>query len=465
MVRSAGLLAACLLFGCFLAACSVGPRYARPSTPSAGGWSEVQAPGDVDASWWRSFGDPQLSALLDEATASAPDLRVADARLAEARAMRDLARGGALPEGGASAAYSRDRVSANGEIPIGRIPGFSREFSLFDGGFDASWEVDLWGRHRRQIEAAEARLSAAQEARRGVLIRLRAEIARDYLDLRAAQADAAAAREAATAQRKLAELALDRMRRGEASRADAERAEAAARAAAADPPVLDADARDAALAIAALLGRPPEEMTPALLTPRTLPDPPAVLAPGLRSDILRRRPDVSQAERDLAAATADVGVATADLFPRLTLAGAIGQQSQSISDIALAGSSRFHVGPTLTWPILQRGSIRAQIRAAGARADAAAAAYESAVFGALADSESALGRFGRATSAAGEAQAALAAAQAARVLAEARYAAGEDDLGGLLNAQLAELQARRSFTRARLAELIAAVSAYKSLGL
>ena len=451
--------------GLLVGACAVGPRYVPPHPAVSETWLAAPAAGAVDLAWWTGFRDPQLTALIEAAVAGSPDIRIADARLAEARANRDVVRGGAGPQGGAAAAYSRNRLSEKGQLPISRIPGVSPEVSLFDAGFDASWEVDLWGRNRRAIAAAGDRVQAAEASRRDTLLRLRAEVARQYFQLRAAQADLDSARADALAQRREADLVAARFQGGEASRFDLDRAEAQARATAAAIPGLEGDERAAAYALARLAGRPPEALATQLLVHAPIPAAPDLLAAGLRSDILRRRPDIVQAERTLAAATADVDVATADLFPRLMLSGALGQQSQSLGDIALAASNRFSAGPTVRWPILQRGAIRAQIRAAGARADAASATYEGAVFAALTDSETALDRFARAGAALTEAAAADAAARDALALARQRYEAGEDDLLALLTAESAADAARRRLTDSRLARSVSAVAAYKALGL
>jgi NodT family efflux transporter outer membrane factor (OMF) lipoprotein len=448
-----------------LAACAVGPHYVAPRTVVAPDWIEPQAGLPADGRWWLGFEDPELTRLIEAATAGSPDLRAAEARLAEARASHAAARGGALPQGEATASYSHDRVSENGEIPIGHIPGFRPEFDLFDGGFDASWEVDLWGRQRRTIQAAAAREQAAEAARRDTLVQLRAEVARTYFQLRAAQQNLAAARADAEAQRRDADLVTRRFAGGEASRFDLTRAEAQARATEASLPDLEGDVREAAFTLARLIGRPPEAEAAALLKPGLIPAAPAALGVGLRSDILRRRPDIVEAERNLAAATADAGVAVAALFPRLTLSGAISQQSQTISALTLAGSNTFQVGPSLSWPILQQGTLRANVRAANARTDQAAAAYESAVFAALADSETALNRFARAGETERQAAAALNAAREGLDLAEQRYQAGEDDLLPVLTAQSSAAQARRKLNDARQARATSAVSVYKALGL
>lgn len=449
-----------------LAGCTVGPDYQRPApTPaSEAPWVEPGVPGAVDLAWWDGFGDPQLSALVNRAFAGAPDLKEAEARLAEARANRDAVAGGRLPSLQATGSATENRLSENGQLPIGNIPGVDRQFRLFDLGFDASWELDFWGRRTRQIEAANARADAALFAQRDVMLTLIGEVARSYFDLRGAQADAASAQALAAADTELARLTRLRVAAGESSQLELERAESTARASAAAVPDAEARAAAAAYRIATLVGASPEDVAPGLRTPAPLPASPDRILVGVRSELLERRPDIRRAERELAAATADIGVATADLFPRFSLFGSIGQQARTPGDLFSGDSTRLQIGPSFSWPIFSGGTIRAQIRAADARAQGAAARYEKAVLGALGDSEAAINRFLNARTAETEASAALARERAAYALAEKRQARGEDDRLALLRAREALLAAERRTDQARAAKGQAAVALYKSLG-
>ncbi|MBC9032482.1 efflux transporter outer membrane subunit [Sphingomonas sp. JC676] len=455
-----------LLLGTAVAGCTVGPDYKRPETPAAstGGWLEPGTPGQVDLAWWDSFGDAQLSALVKQAVANAPDLKEAQARLAEARANRDAVVGGRLPTLSASGSATENRISRNGQLPIGQIPGVDREFRLFDLGFDASWEIDIWGRRTRQTQAANARVEVAEYGQRDVMLTLIAELARSYFDLRAAQADAATAEATAAADADLAHLTHLRLDAGEASTLDAERADATARASVSTVPNARAQAAAAAYRIAALLGAAPEEVVPGLTTTAPLPASPDAILVGVRSELLERRPDIRQAERELAAATADVGVATADLFPRFSLIGGIGQQARTPGDIFAGDSTRFQIGPSFSWPIFSGGTIRAQIRAADARAQGAAARYEKAVTGALSDSESAINRFLNARTSEADATASLDRERAAFALADRRAASGEDDRLTLLRARESLLAAQHRADQARAAKGQAAVALFKALG-
>jgi len=453
-----------LLLVAALAGCTVGPNYHRPEVKAAPDWLEKGTPGPVDLMWWNRFGDPQLTALVNRALASSPDLAEARARLAEARANREAVQGGRLPAVTARGSGTENVVSENGQIPVAKIPAFPRSFSLFDLGFDASWELDFWGRRTRQVEGAAAREEGALFAQRDVMLALIAEVARSYVDLRAAQADAAALEATAAADTELARLGALRLRAGEISQLDQDRIAATARASAAAIPDAKARAAAAAYRIAALVGAPPEEIAPALLARAPLPSAPDTILVGIRSELLTRRPDVGRAERELAAATADIGVAKADLFPRFSLLGSLGQQAQNPADLPSTRSTRLQIGPSFSWPIFSGGTIRAQIRAADARAQAAAARYEKAVLGALADSEAAINRFLNARDALAEADASYTSEQAAFTLAERRARAGEDDRLALVRARQSLVAAGRRRDQAAAAQAQAAVALYKSLG-
>ncbi len=450
-----------------LAGCTVGPDYERPAVAGAApgsAWVEPADDGAVKAAWWHQLGDARLTALVERAFADGPDMAEAQARLAEARATRDIARGGALPTARTTGSATENRLSENGQFPVNNIPGFARDFGLFDLGFDASWEIDLWGRDRRQVEAAGARLEAAEAGRREAMVMLAAEIARNYLDLRAAQADGAALEAVAAADAELARLTVLRHAAGEASLIDRDSAEAVARSSQAALAEPRTRASAAAYRIAMLVGSPPEAIVPELRAPAPIPAAPDTILVGVRSDLLERRPDVRRAERMLAAATADVGVATADLFPRFSLFGGIGRQARNVGDLDESGSTRFQIGPSFSWPIFAGGSVRAQIRAADARADAAAAIYEKAVLGALSDSEAAINRFLNARAALVEAEAALAAQQRAFALAGERARSGEDDRLALMRAERGLRTAERGAIAARRAKGEAAVALFKALG-
>ena len=448
-----------------LAGCTVGPDYKKPpEVAMAVNWSESASTAPVDPAWWRRLGDPVLTDLLAAAAAHNLDLVVAEAQIREARANRDAAVGGLFPQLNASASAARNELSANGEIPVRSIPNFARTFNLFDAGFDASWEIDFWGGNRRSLEAANARSAAALEAARSLKLEIIAEVAHTYIDLRSAQARLASAQVDARARTDTAALVELRYKAGDASAFDQARAESQARTVVSELAGLQSDARAAAYSLALLTGRPPEALIALADQSAAWPTTPPGIGAGLRSELLRRRPDVRQAERDLAASTADIGVATADLFPKISLIGAIGVQAQHTGDLTSELSQRYQYGPSLSWPIFSAGRIRAQIRAADARADEAAARYEKAVLSALSDSETALNRYAAATSQLADLDAARAASAKALELARQRYHAGEDDLLNLLDAQSDYSLTDQASVAARATQLTDLVSLYKALG-
>ncbi|MBU1376198.1 MAG: efflux transporter outer membrane subunit [Alphaproteobacteria bacterium] len=449
-----------------LGGCAVGPDYRTPPVGpgEAQAWLTPVDTGEVDEAWWRALDDPLLAELVTAAVSGNKDLDEASARLREVRANRDAVRGRGGPQVGVTGGATQNRLSANGQLPVDSIPGFDPQFPIYDAGFDASWELDLWGATRRAVEAADARVGVVAEARRGVILQIIAETVRAYIDLRTAQSLRASTLADARAQEAVAGLVAERLRVGAASRLDLVRAQTQARATAAAIPGFDSDADAAAFRLALLVGQPPEALYARLRTPQNLPSTPVHVGVGLRSDLLLRRPDIRQAERDLAALTADIGVAKADLFPRITLLGSLSQQARASGDLFSNDSLRFQVGPALRWPIFSAGRIRAQVRAADARTDAAGARYERAVLAALADSETAINRFAAAGRTRAERDAARDDAAEAVTLARRRYQAGEDDLTVVLQAQSAFSVAERQSVQARASELQFLAALYKALG-
>lgn len=458
-------LSACLIMPCMvLSACVVGPDYEAPAVTIRETWSAPMDTAQVDGQWWRKLNDPILIELVNAAIANNKDLDEAVARLREARANRDAVFGRQFPQAGVSAAATENQLSSSGQLPVGRIPALDPEFPIYDVGFDASWEIDLWGGARRAVEGANARVQAADEARRAIVLRVIAETVRSYIDLRTAQSLRASTAGDAQAQFRTVEIVAERYRVGAASRFDLARARAQARTTAAAIPGLEADAAAAAFRLAVLVGEPPETRYAQLMAPAPLPAADLDVSVGLRADLLRRRPDVRQAERDIAAATADIGVATAELFPRLSLIGALGQQARNTTDLFAGDSLRLQAGPAFRWQIFSAGRIRAQIRAADARTDAAIARYERAILTALADSETSVNRFASARRTAGERDQAREDAREAVEIAHTRYLAGEDDLTVLLQAQLAYSSADRLAIQANAAQLQQLTALYKALG-
>ncbi|HZU63846.1 MAG TPA: efflux transporter outer membrane subunit [Novosphingobium sp.] len=456
-----------------LGACAGLSGKGRPDGPvpqvagADGGWIDGAPAGPMAAGWWQALGDPQLDGLIAQGLAASPDVAEAEAKLRSARAALAATRARALPQLDASGSATTNAQSANGMIPFGRLsqfPGITRSYDLFDAGFDASWEIDIWGARAAATRAAAARGDMAAAQRDGVRLTLAAEIARTYTQMRADQARRAnwEGQEAALAA--LATLQQARLAAGEATRDEALAATQRLESARAQLAGARGDATADAYALAQLTGQPPEALAGLIGTAAPLPAAPAVALVGLRSDVLARRPDVRGAVADLAAAHADVKAARAALFPSLSLTGSVGQQARTTGTFTAADSTRYSLGPSLHWPVFAGGQLRAQLRGARADADAAAARYGKAVLTALADSETAANRLARAADASAAAASAASAAEATGALADARFIQGEDSRAQALEARLAALSADNAAISARAAHTAAYVALGKALG-
>lgn len=460
--------AAALLLG--PAACAVGPDYEppRPELPESWGARDEAPEGAAGraraqaadlAEWWTAFGDPALASLARRALEGSLDLRESAARVREARALRGVAQGGLLPEVSGRAGYERLRWSERGLFPTD-----GEDFDFYQTGFDASWEIDVFGGRRREREAADADLGAALEALRDVRVSLVAEVARNYVELRALQARLEVARRTLEAQRRTAELVRARVEAGRAAELDGVRARGQAEATEAILPELEAAARRAIHRLGVLLGREPGALVAELSAPAPVPAPPPEIPIGLPADLLRRRPDIRRAERELAAATARVGVATADLYPRFFLAGSFGVESLESSDLLTAAARAWSFGPSIRWPLFQGGRIRANVEAHDARREQAEIRFERAVLGALRDVEDALVTLGREQAR----RAALARAADSRrravELAGRQYAEGLADFLSVLDAERALYETEDLLVRSQEAAAAAAIALYKAVG-
>lgn len=450
-----------------LGACAVGPDYHEPPPVDTGsGWTQPVEAGStaVDLSaWWTSLGDPALNRLVTRALSDNLDLRQARWRIAEARALRDYTAGGYAPVLDADASVTRRRQSINGPLPIGAIPGLDRNQTIYEAGFDAAWEIDLFGSTRRAVEGAEARLQAEQANASAVRISIAAEVARSYLTFRGAQRELAARQASVATLQQTVALVQKRYELGDAAQADVDTAQARLAAASAGLPDIHARLRAAALGLGVLLGSPPEHELSLLDTAA----PQLVLVPlpvGERADVLRRRPDVRAAERRLAASSADIGVATAELFPKLSIGAGGGFQSLDAGDLFESSSQTFSIMPLISWRVFDGGRVRAQIRASEARHKQAALAYEQAVLAALGDAERALSDYHLSLEATERRRAAVAAARRSYAHAQARFEIGDIALTDLLAEERVLRDAEDAYARAHASAAIDLVALFKALG-
>jgi multidrug efflux system outer membrane protein len=442
-----------------LTACAVGPDYRVPETAPVEFVSAERSGLEAkpfEAEWWSQFGDPVLDELIARALGSDLDLRIAAARVAEARALLGASRRERWPDTNTEIARSKSHAQQPG-LGTERL-----EIDRYDAGFATLWELDLFGRVRRGIEAADAEAGAAEARLRDAQVLVAAEVARNYLELRGAQKRLAVARENLGFQRETHDLTQTRLALGRGTQLDV--ASAAARLAATEaaiPPLVAAEAA-AANRLAVLLGGRPgtlaDELVPRAIAPHL-----TTIAIDSPEALLRRRPDIRAAERDLAAATAGIGMAKADRFPRLSLSGFIGFIAGDASALGESQSRAWTVTPALSWAGFGSGT-RARVTVAEARTDAALAAYELTVLRALEETENAFVLYGQQRARLSAVVQQTAASRQAAELARVQYREGALDFLRLLDAERSLLQAEDSLATVETDLNTAVVLIYKALG-
>ncbi|MGD0118224.1 MAG: efflux transporter outer membrane subunit [Candidatus Binatus sp.] len=384
--------------------CMVGPDYRPPAMKLPARWDgndqqAKQAENHDDktdlAAWWQSFDDPILNQLVAQELSSNLDEKIALARIREERAYVVISRAGLFPSIDTSGSYTRQRYSAN--TPFGFFPQLlPRDENIYEAGFDASWELDVFGGIRRGVEASKAELAASIENERDVRVTLLAEAARDYVEVRALERRIQIAKANLRDQSDSLRLAQARFEQGFAPELDVFQARSLLETTQAQVPELESELAQTVHRIGVLLGREPDALQAELSDVTPIPgiaDPDAIavrIPAGLPSDLLRRRPDIRAAEREVAAATARIGVATADLYPKFSITGTAGLESISTSDFFFGTSRMWQVGPTMTWPIFEGGRIRANIEVRNAQEEQALLTYRNTVLIALAEVEDAL---------------------------------------------------------------------------
>jgi NodT family efflux transporter outer membrane factor (OMF) lipoprotein len=376
------------LFGC-----TVGPDYEQPQTEVPDVWKyKVMAEMEDDHSplegWWLNLNDPKVLELVDQALQANYDLKIATQRVEESRALLGVATGRYYPAIGGDATYQRTELSQNGVQPL--PPGIENPFGVYDLGIGLAWEIDVFGRLRRQAESARAQLGASIEDYRDVLVILIADVASNYVDVRTLQLRLQYAEANVVAQQDTLKLTQDRFDAGLTSLRDVTQAESNLATTQATIPALEADLEAAINRLAVLLGKPPGEVDYLLNDPADIPEPDEAITMGIPADVVRRRPDIRSAERQLAAQTARIGVATADLYPTFTLSGLIGLQSTSSGSLFDSDSLTWSILPGIRWPWFTGGRVQNQIRAEKARTQQAADFYQQTVLLALQEVETSL---------------------------------------------------------------------------
>src|SRR5271163_1953222 len=460
------------------AGCMVGPNYEPPAMRIPAHWegadevTKSQASEEANsgpAQWWRAFNDPILDELIEQALSSNLDEKIAIARIREERAYVVISRAGLLPSVDTSDSYTRQRYSAN--TPFGFFPQLlPRDDNIYEAGFDASWELDVFGGIRRGVEASKADLTASIEDARDVRVTLLAEAARDYVAVRALERRIQIAKANLRDQNDSLKLAQARFEQGFAPELDVFQARSLLETTQAQVPELESELAQTVHRIGVLLGREPDALEAELSDMAPIPgiaDPDAIavrIPPGLPSELLRRRPDIRAAEREVAAATARIGVATADLYPKFSITGTAGLESISTGDFFFGTSRMWQVGPSMTWPIFEGGRIRANIEVRNAQEEQALLSYRKTVLNALAEVEDALVAYAKERT---RHQALAASAEdfkRSALLARDRYEEGYDTYLDVLEAQRSLYTAQDALAQSDQQIVDDLIAIYKALG-
>jgi NodT family efflux transporter outer membrane factor (OMF) lipoprotein len=453
------------------AGCAVGPNYRRPTGAAPAHWTEPLTGGETNApiptaAWWRNFRDAELDALIHRAIASNLDLRIAQARVLEARAHYTATVADFWPTVDASGSYARLETSRHqpvlGSLPTPASVPFQND--VYQAGFDASWEIDVFGGVRRGAEAAKADVAAATSGRRATLLTLLGEVARNYLDVRGYQRRLEIAQTNLAVQTQALAITRDRFTHGLTSELDVQQAATLLANTKAEVPLLESSVQSSSHRLGVLLGQPPGALAAELSAAAPIPAAPPEVPVGLPAELLWRRPDVQQAEERLAAATATIGVAKADLFPKFYLTGLAGFESISASDWFTGGGSFWSAGPTVQWRIFDASRIRANIKVQNARQAQALATYERTVLTAFEEVENGLVTYANEQIRRRSLADAVASSQRSLALANQLYANGLADFLRVLEAERSLYQAEDALAQSDRAISVNLVSLYKSLG-
>lgn len=463
-----------------MAGCTVGPDFVRPtsSTPDVFDRTQsAQAPSkavqaEFNSDWWTLFNDPVLNALEQQLADANLDVAAASARLRQSRAEQRVAGAAELPTLDAAASYNRERGSPNGILgllgvsptaapsqsaagntPTGvaPLPGptGSPAYNLYQAGFDASWEVDIWGRVRRGVEAAGALMQASYEDRNAVLLSARAELARDYIELRDTQSLLDIAKQNLEIAHNTLKLTQVRVREGVTTDLDVANASAQVESIESLIPMLESRCETSINAIGLLLAQEPGALRQTLSEARDVPPLPSQVPIGFPSEIVQRRPDIRQAEAQLHAATAAIGMAKADFYPRITLNGSAGFQSLQLSNLANWASGQFVVGPSITMPIFEGGRLKGTLNLREGQQQEAAIAYKRTVLEAWREVDDALVVYDAEQRRRDRLVSVVSFNRRALAVAQQRYKAGAGDYLDVLNVQKQLLAAQSDLEQSK----------------
>jgi NodT family efflux transporter outer membrane factor (OMF) lipoprotein len=474
-----------------LGACTAGPNFEAPEWMSPASWfakKAEQIPAEpsipvaeaIDPNWWTLFKDPMLTELERRVAGENLDVQVATVRIAESRAQLGVAGAAQFPTFNANGSYTRQKASdvgvfsnspsalgangASGSTTGGVRGGHLNAFDVYQVGFDASWELDLWGKVRRSVESATASVVASNETRRATLLSSLAELARDYIQLRGVQLAAQIARDNVRIAQQSLQLTQQRATGGVTTDLDVANAAAQLSTTAAQIPPLEQQESELINAISLLLGQPPNALQAELIKDKPVPPVPPRVPVGLPSELARRRPDIRQAEAQLHAATADIGVAVANFYPSVTLSGSVGLQSLQPWQMFNIDARNYGVGPGVTIPIFQGGQLKATLELRKAQQREAAINYQKIVLSAWHDVDNALTAYRTEQARRDQLVRSVAQNQRALGLAQSRYQEGVADFLQVLTAQQNLLASQQSLAQSTTNVSANLVALYKALG-
>lgn len=458
----------------FLSSCKVGPNYVPPVTPVCDEWVAPEADDEdtPDVEWWQKLNDPLLSRLINDAVIFNKDLKTAEANVVQARALIMVTASDLFPKIGADLNALHIHLSRNGFVDLISIPDtiptaaprIPQNISVYSALLDANWEIDIFGKTRRAIENSRATFEAQIEQRNAVLISIVAEVARDYVNLRSSQKNWELVNGNIELLERNVGLMRNRMKIGIVNSLDLQRLEAELAVALGARPPIVAQIYQNIYAISVLTGVPPETLLCELLPPQPLPAPPCELELGLRSDILRRRPDIRKAERELAAATANVGVAVANFYPSFSLRGLFGLQSVELRKLFQPDSKTWLYSGSINLPIFQGGLLIGNLNATEAATVATAFAYQQTVLTALEEAEGALVAYTQDQLAAELQQDAVSRVREVSRLSNNRLQAGLINLTDWLDSERQLISVEQNLLTTETQVLLDMIRLYKALG-
>ncbi|MBP8606492.1 MAG: efflux transporter outer membrane subunit [Phycisphaerae bacterium] len=451
---------------CSLAGCTVGPDYQPPAPVLPDMWAEAalmqQGEPNLLKEWWVVLDDPVLMRLIEQASQGSRNLRQAYERIAESRALRDYAAGRYYPAADFSASYTRSRESANTAFAF---PAMLQEHGSYTGGFDAAWELDLFGGIRRSVESAQALLEASVENFRDVQASLYAEVAADYVELRTVQMRLQFAMDNIKVQKDTLTLTEDRYKAGLAPELDVAQARQNLANTEAQVPSLRTAEIQVLNRLAVLLGQYPQELDEVLKMPAAIPLPASDKLPSaLPADLLRQRPDIRRAERQLAAQTAQTGVTVSQLYPSFSLWGSFALVAERFPDVGNWSSRSYSYGPSLGWRVFEGGRIRSLVRADEARMRQLLAAYEHTVLTAVGEVETAAAAYVQESQREEALQRSVRAAEDTVRLVSSLYRSGLTDFQNVLDAQRTLFSQQDMLAVSRGARVLNLIRIYKALG-